>query len=47
MEGVAELVEEGDDLVECQERGLACRGGWDVRDVVDDGEGAEQAGLAY
>src|ERR1700734_1605162 len=47
VEGVAELVEEGDDVIEGEERGLACGGGWDVRDVVDDGERAEQAGLAY
>ncbi len=45
VEGVAELVEEGGDVVEGQERGLAFCGLRDVRDVVDDGQGAEKSGL--
>ena len=46
MEGVAELVEEGDDVVEGEEGGFAGGGRGEVGDVVDDGEGAEELGLA-
>ncbi len=45
VEGVAELVEHGDDVGKGDERGLALDGFGKVGDVVDDGQGAEQLRL--
>ena len=45
MQCVAELVEEGDDLVEGKEGGAACDGLRNVGDVVDDRQGLKQARL--